>query len=57
MPFWLDGEAGQSYVLQSSTNLVHWTAISTNILTSNSFEFFMPATNSRMFYRGVLNGL
>jgi hypothetical protein len=57
IPFWLDGEAGQSYVLQSSSNLLVWSAISTNTLSSNSFEFFMPATNSRMFYRGVLNGL
>jgi len=24
MTFWLDGQAGQSYSLQSSTNLVNW---------------------------------
>ena len=55
---WLDGQAGQTYILQSSTNLVNWPAVSTNTLSSNSFEFFLPTTNSsRMFYRGLWNGL
>ena len=50
---WLNGQAGQTYLLQSSTDLVHWSYIATNQFESNSFEFFMPATNStQMFYRG-----
>lgn len=55
MGIWLNGEAGQSYILQSSTDLVHWVPIGTNLLASNSFEFFTPTTNStQMFYRGQL---
>jgi hypothetical protein len=57
VPVWLDGQAGQTYILQSSTNLVHWSAVSTNTLSSNSFEIFLPTTNStRMFYRGLWKG-
>jgi hypothetical protein len=56
--FWLDGQAGQTWVLQSSTDLIHWSATSTNTLAGNSFEFFVPTTNSaQMFYRGLLNNL
>jgi hypothetical protein len=55
---WLDGQSGQTYILQSSTDLVHWLPVSTNTLSSNSFELFVPMTNStRMFYRGLWNGL
>jgi hypothetical protein len=54
---WLNGQAGQTYLLQSSADLVHWSVINTNQLASNSFEFFMPTTNAtQMFYRGRLNG-
>jgi hypothetical protein len=53
---WLNGQAGQAYALQSSTDLVHWLAVSSNTLSSNSFEFFMPTTNfSQVFYRGLLS--
>ncbi|MGH7992023.1 MAG: glycoside hydrolase family 44 protein [Limisphaerales bacterium] len=53
---WLNGQAGQTYLLQSSADLVHWSAVSSNLLTSNSFEFFMSMTNAaQMFYRGVLS--
>jgi hypothetical protein len=53
---WLNGQAGQTYILQSSTDLVHWPAANTNQLASNSFEFFMPTTNAtQMFYRGLLS--
>ena len=54
--FWLNGQAGQSYILQSSTDLAHWSAVNTNLLASNSFEFLMPMTNDlQMFYRGLLD--
>jgi Glycoside hydrolase family 44 len=50
---WLNGQAGQTYILQSSPDLVHWSAVGTNLLTSNSYEFLMPMTNAeQMFYRG-----
>ena len=50
---WLDGLAGQSYSLQSSTNLLQWSAISTNTLTSNSFPYSIAITGSVVkFYRG-----
>jgi len=53
---WLDGQTGQSYVLQSGTDLVHWVAVSTNTLSSNSFSFLVTTTNpAEMFYRGLLN--
>ena len=52
---WLNGEAGQTYILQSSTDLVNWMAVNTNQLVSNSFEFFLPMTNAALFYRGVWN--
>jgi Glycoside hydrolase family 44 len=53
---WLNGEAGQTYLLQSSTDLIHWSDVNTNLLSSNSFEFFMPLTNAaQMFYRGLLS--
>jgi hypothetical protein len=51
---WLTGQAGLAYALQSSTDLVHWSALATNTLTSNSCSFLIPMTNSTMkFYRGL----
>ncbi len=51
---WLNGQSGQSYTLQTSTDLRHWTPLQTNILTSNRVEWVLPATNSiPVFYRGV----
>jgi hypothetical protein len=56
LELWMDGQGGQSYVLQSSTNLAAWTAVSTNTFMSNSFRVLVGTTNStQMFYRGLLN--
>jgi hypothetical protein len=56
LTLWLDGQAGQKYILQSSTDLVHWGAVSTNTLSSNSASFLVATTNgATMFYRGLLN--
>jgi hypothetical protein len=56
MELWLNGQGGQSYLLQSSTNLVSWFTVSTNTFASNSFRVLLGTTNAtRMFYRGVLN--
>ena len=47
------GITGNNYVLQASTNLVNWTAISTNIAPTNAFYLFdSKATNfPHRFYR------
>ena len=51
---WLNGQAGQAYQLQVSTDLAHWSAIATNTLMSNSFPFLVSTTNTTMrFYRGL----
>jgi hypothetical protein len=56
LELWLDGQGGQSYILQASTNLHVWSAVSTNTFASNSFRVFLGTTNSAsMFYRGRLN--
>ena len=53
---WLIGEAGQTYLLESSSDLFHWSVVDTNQLVTNSFEFFVPITNAtQMFYRGLLD--
>jgi hypothetical protein len=55
MEFWLDGQGGQSYTVQSSTNLSTWAIVSTNTLATNSFRFLFSTTNSSgMFYRAGL---
>jgi hypothetical protein len=54
LQFWVDGQEGQSYMIQSSTNLKTWQAISTNLLSSNSFSFLIsPANSASTFYRAV----
>jgi len=56
LELWLDGQAGPSYVFQAATDLVHWVAVSTNALSSNSFSFLVATTNTaKMFYRGAVN--
>jgi uncharacterized repeat protein (TIGR03803 family) len=55
--FQLTGAAGASYAIQTSTNLLNWTPLITNI-ASNGF-FLLTDTNAsnsnRRFYRGVAN--
>jgi subtilisin-like proprotein convertase family protein len=47
----LDGFAGQNYAIQTSSNLVSWTAVSTN---TGAFIFTDTVTNaSQRFYRAV----
>lgn len=50
----LKGPPGQTYVLEASTNLKTWQAISTNLLASNSCSFFISPNGGRMFYRAAL---
>jgi hypothetical protein len=54
LTIWLNGQAGLGYALQSSPDLVHWSAVATNKLMSNSFPFLVSTTNTTMqFYRGL----
>ena len=56
MELWMDGQGGQRYILQSSTNLMAWSAVSTNTFSTNSFQFLVDTTNpAPTFYRGLLN--
>jgi hypothetical protein len=56
LELWMDGQGGQRYILQSSTNLIAWSTVSTNTFSSNSFRLLLGTTNaSKMFYRGLLN--
>jgi hypothetical protein len=56
LDLWIDGQTGQRCILQSSTNLVNWTAFSTNLLATNTWHLLLGTTNgSKSFYRAVLN--
>ena len=51
---WLTGQAGQRYLVQSSTNLANWSPVQTNWLATNSLRLTLPAApGSRQFYRTV----
>jgi hypothetical protein len=52
--FSVGGEIGRSFILQSSADLVHWSAISTNTFaaTNASFQFTVGARTQ--FYRAAL---
>ena len=52
--FSLVGEAGVTYVTESSTNLTTWTPVSTNLLTTNYVNIFVPSTTQGTFYRAVI---
>jgi len=49
----LSGLSGQSYWIETSTNLVNWTTVSTNVLTYSSVNVTNPASagTSRQFWR------
>ena len=48
----VNGQPGQTYILQSSSNLVNWASIQTNSLGGNTWQATVPVTkNERMFYR------
>ena len=51
--FWLDGLAGQRYVIQGGTNFVNWIPVQTNTLQSNSVHIVLSTGNQPYrFYRG-----
>jgi hypothetical protein len=45
------GNAGLSYVVQSSSNLVNWLPVTTNLAAANPVPFSNPATNGVQFFR------
>jgi hypothetical protein len=47
---WLDGTAGQRYVLQSSPDLRNWTTVQTNTIPNATWHITQPATSLK-FYR------
>ena len=49
--FLLNGQANQRYAILSSTNLVNWTSMQTNMLVTSSLPISIPATNLARFYR------
>jgi hypothetical protein len=56
MELWMDGQGGQRYVLQSSTDLTAWSVVSTNTFSSNSFRILVDtASPAGTFYRGMLS--
>jgi len=49
----LNGQSGQQYVVQTSTNLVNWQNFSTNVVAGGVIQITLPAnpTNKAQFYR------
>ena len=53
--FQLQGQSGTPYVVQTSTDLVTWTSLSTNLLTAASLKFTnaIPPGGGLKFWRGI----
>jgi hypothetical protein len=49
--FWLDGQAGQKYIIQATTNFATWLPLQTNTLASNSIHIFVTGSPSYSFFR------
>jgi hypothetical protein len=49
--FSLNGQSGQRYAIQASSNLLNWQSLQTNVLSGSSAQIVLPATNADMFYR------
>jgi hypothetical protein len=50
---WLNGTAGQRYVLLSSSDMAAWTPVQTNTLAGSSWHLVLPAgPDPQRFYRG-----
>jgi hypothetical protein len=48
---WLDGQAGQKYVIQATTDFVNWVPVQTNTLASSSAHLVLSATTPYSFFR------
>jgi hypothetical protein len=42
--FWLDGQSGQKYIIQATTNFTSWLPVQTNTLSSNSLHIVLTST-------------
>jgi hypothetical protein len=52
---WVDGARGRPCVLESTTNLLNWSAIQTNTSTGDPWHVILPSTDPiRTFYRARL---
>jgi hypothetical protein len=49
--FWLEGQAGQRYVIQASSNFTSWYPLQTNTLATNSMPIVVPLGAPCSFYR------
>jgi len=49
--FWLDGQGGQKYIIQATTNFTTWLSIQTNALASNSVHIVLSGTTPYRFFR------
>ncbi len=49
--FTLNGISGQTYIIQSSTNLLNWSPVSTNTLANAQTQLLLPASSAHQFYR------
>ncbi len=47
----LTGTSGSQFVVESSTNLLNWTSVETNVLP---FQFTVPATPGAWFFRAYI---
>ena len=53
---WINGQAGQSYALQTTTNFVDWKDFQTNTLISNSWHGVLPVIPGKgIYYRARQN--
>jgi len=55
--FWVQGEIGGTFVLQSSTDLSTWLPVSTNKFGSPQSQFLVPAGGAQQFFRAVSTAL
>jgi hypothetical protein len=51
--FTVGGEIGAGFILQSSTDLIHWSPVSTNTFTGTGATFQLPAGPQTQFYRAA----
>jgi len=51
--FWINGQLGESFVLQSSADLSHWAPLATNSFTNSAFHVLLPTLAAATFYRAV----
>jgi hypothetical protein len=49
--FWLDGQVGQKYIIQATTDFTSWVPLQTNTLSSNSFHTVVTGTTPYRFFR------